>query len=170
MKETEETDFGNLLLHSTLICLATDALPLYEFFRSWNSIVIKRKKKSHPHKRRICVTWKFKKLLVVSCIENYFRKLLQISWKLSITESDSSNVVGATLLKSLSAVDILLLILQEFRSIFLKKCLRKAAEATCTCFIVMTLHSSSHQRCSIKITILKKSAIFTEKPLCWSLF
>ena len=75
----QEIDFGNLLLHSTLICLATDALPLYEFFRSWNSILIKRKKKSHPHKRRICVAWKFKKQLlgVVSCIENYFPKLLQ---------------------------------------------------------------------------------------------
>ena len=31
MKETGEIDFGNLLLHSTLTCLATDTLPLYEF-------------------------------------------------------------------------------------------------------------------------------------------
>ena len=86
-------------------------------------------------------------------------------------ESDNSNVAGAILLKSLSAVDdILFPILQEFRNISLKRRLRKAAGATCTCFIVMTLHSSSHQRCSIKITILKNPAIFTEKPLCWSLF
>ena len=28
MKETKEIDFGNLLLHSPLICLATDTLPL----------------------------------------------------------------------------------------------------------------------------------------------
>ena len=103
-------------------------------------------------------------------MKTIFLNFCKISWKLSITESDNSNVAGATLLKSLSAVDILLPILQEFRNIFLKKRLRKAAEATCTCFIVMTLHSSSHQRCSIKIAILKNSAIFTEKPLCWSLF
>ena len=31
MKETEVIDFGNLLLHSTLICLVIDTLPLYEF-------------------------------------------------------------------------------------------------------------------------------------------
>ena len=36
----------------------------------------------------------------------------------------------ATLLKSLTAVDILLPILQEFRNIFLREHLRKAAEAT----------------------------------------
>ena len=48
--------------------------------------------------------------------------------------------------------------------------LRKVAEATCTCFTVMTLHSSSHKRCSIKIAILKIFAIFTGKHLCWNLF
>ena len=85
-------------------------------------------------------------------------------------ESDNSNIAGATLLKSLSTVDILLPILQEFRNIFLKKRFRKAAEATCTCFIVMTLHSSTHHRCFIKIAILKNYAIFTEKTLCWSIF
>ena len=31
MKETEVIDFGNLLLHSTLIYLVIDTLPLYEF-------------------------------------------------------------------------------------------------------------------------------------------
>ena len=81
--------------------------------------------------------------------------------KLSTTESDNSNVAGATLLKSLSIVDILLPILQEFRNIFLKKHLRKTAEVTCTFFNVITLHSSSHQRCSIKKAILINSAIFT---------
>ena len=30
MKEKGEIDFGNLLLYSTLICLVTDTLPLYE--------------------------------------------------------------------------------------------------------------------------------------------
>ena len=47
MKEKEEISFGNLLLHSPLIYLMTDTLPLYEFYKSLNSIVIKRKKKSH---------------------------------------------------------------------------------------------------------------------------
>ena len=61
-------------------------------------------------------------------------------------ESNNGNVAGAPLLKSLSAVDILIPILQEFKNIFLKKCLRKSGEVTCTCFIVMTLHSSSHQK------------------------
>ena len=78
MKETWKIDYGNLLLHSTLICLATDTLPLYEFFRSWNCVIIKRKKKSHPHHRSICLTCKLEKQLfrVVSCIESYFPQTL----------------------------------------------------------------------------------------------
>ena len=88
-------------------------------------------------------------------LNSIFIKFCKISRKLSTTEGDNSNIAGAILHKSLSAVDILLPILQEFRNIFLKKHLRKAAEATCTCFNVMTLYSSSHQRCSIKIAILK---------------
>ena len=67
-------------------------------------------------------------------------------------------------------MNILLPILQEFTNIFLKEHLRKADEATCTCFNVMTLHSSSHHKCSIKIAILKSSTIFTGKHLCWSFF
>ena len=107
MKETAEIDFDNLLLQSTLTCLVTDTLPLYGFFKSWNSIVIKRKKKWHYHQRRICVTRKLEKQLlrVVSCTENYFPKLCKISRKVSIMESDNSNVAGAALLKSLSAVE-----------------------------------------------------------------
>ena len=61
-------------------------------------------------------------------------------------ESDNGNVAGAPLLKSLSGVDILIPILQEFKNIFLKKCLGKSGEVTCTHFTVMTLHSSSHQK------------------------
>ena len=116
---------------------------------------------------------------LVSLRNNYLELLLvlitiflnfcKISRKLSITESDNSNVAGATLLKSLSAVDILLPILQEFRNIFSKEHLRKADGATFTCFNVMTLNSSSHQKCSIKIAILKNSATFTGRH-CWSLF
>ena len=55
-------------------------------------------------------------------------------------ENDNGNVAGAPLLKSLSAVDILTPVLQEFKNIFLNKCLRKSGEVACTCFIVMTLH------------------------------
>ena len=96
--------------------METDTLPIYEFF------IIKKKKKSHPHYRRICVTCKLEKQLfrVAPCIENYSPKLLQNFKKLSITESHNSNVAGATLPKSLSVADILLPMLQEFRNIFLK--------------------------------------------------
>ena len=59
-------------------------------------------------------------------------------------KSDDSNVAGATLLKLLFAVDILLPILREVRNIFLKELLRKADEATCARFNVTTLHSRSH--------------------------
>ena len=60
-------------------------------------------------------------------------------------EGDCSNVPGAALLKSLSTVDILLPILQKFRTIFLNELIRKAAEVTCTLINVMTLHSRNHQ-------------------------
>ena len=81
-------------------------------------------------------------------------------------EIDYNNAACATLVKSLSAMDIL----QKFRNVFLKEHLRKAVVAICTCFIVMTLHSSSHQRCSIKMAILKNSVTFTGKHLCQKLF
>ena len=97
-------------------------------------------------------------------------KYCKIFTKLSITEIDCNNAGGAALLKSISTVDILIPILQEFRNIFLKEHLGKAAVATCTCFNVMTLHSSSHHRCSVKMAILKNSAISTGKHLCWNLF
>ena len=66
-------------------------------------------------------------------------------------------------------MDILLPILQEFRNIFPKEHLRKADWATFTCFNVVTLNLSSHKKCSIKIAILKNSAIFIGKH-CWSFF
>ena len=97
-------------------------------------------------------------------LNNIFIKFCKISRELSITEGDNSNVAGATLHESLSAADILLPIFQEFRNIFLKKHLRKAAEATYTCFNVMTLYSSSHQRCSIKIAILKTPQYSQKNP------
>ena len=84
-------------------------------------------------------------------LKTIFLNFCKISSKLSTTESDNSNVSDAAPLKSLSELDILLPILQKFRNFFLKKHLRKTAEATCTCFNVMALHSSNHQRYSVNI-------------------
>ena len=61
MKETGEIDFANLLLHSTLKGL----------LRSWNSVIIKRKKKAHTHHRRICV--------LVSLRNNYLEVCLVLN-------------------------------------------------------------------------------------------
>ena len=69
-------------------------------------------------------------------------KLLQNLWEVIHYGDDYSNAAGATLLKSLTAVDILLPILQEFRNTFLKEHLRKAAEAT-VYFHVMTLQAAT---------------------------
>ena len=89
----------------------------------------------------MCVTCKLEKQLfrVVSCIESYFPQTLakplgDYPLRRVIT------VAGATLLKSLSAVDILLPILQEFRNVFLEEHIRRADEATCFYFSVMTPH------------------------------
>ena len=106
----------------------TDALPvgIIELLKFYYN---QKKEGLTPHHRRIFVTCKPEKLFIKNnsnCCE--------ISRKLFITENDYSNVAGATLLKSLSPVDILLLILQEFRNIFLKEHIRKAAEATFTYF------------------------------------
>ena len=166
IKEIWDIDFGNLLFHLTLICLATDTLPLYEFFRSWNSIIIKRKKKSPPHPPHTTNT-------IWSCFlywKLFSLNSCKISRKLSITKSNRCDVAGATLLKLVSAGDILLPILQELGNNFLKEHFKKTDEATCICFNVLTLYSSSHQRCYVKIAFLKNSAVFTGKYLCWSYF
>ena len=82
MKGTGEIDFGNLLYHSTLICVATDTLPLYEFVIKYviKYVIIKWEKKSHHNHRRICVTLnlrnKFLELFVV--LKTVFLKLMQI--------------------------------------------------------------------------------------------
>ena len=57
-------------------------------------------------------------------------------------EIDYSNAAGTTLFKSLTVVDILFPILQEFRNIFLKQHLQKAAEAT-VCCNAMTLQAAT---------------------------
>ena len=106
----------------------TDALPIgiIELLKFYYN---QKKEGLTPHHRRIFVTWKPEKLFIKNN-----SNCCKISRKLFITENDYSNVAGATLLKSLSPVDILLLILQEFRNIFLKEHIRKAAEATFTYF------------------------------------
>ena len=73
-------------------------------------------KRSQPHHRRICVTCKLEKQLFrgVSCSENSFT--LQ-------------RIITVTLQVKLSALDILLQILQEFRNIFLKEHFRNVAPA-----------------------------------------
>ena len=67
-------------------------------------------KKLYSHHRRICATCKPEKQLFkgVSYSENFSLNPFKISRKLLITESDYSNVTGVALLKSLSAVNILL--------------------------------------------------------------
>ena len=67
--------------------------------------------KSHPHHRYISVTCKPEKQLIrdVSFNEKLFSlNPCKISRKLLIKKRDYSNAAGATLLKSLSDVDILL--------------------------------------------------------------
>ena len=87
-----------------------------EFLRGWIFVIIKRMKRSQPHHRRICVTCKLEKQLFrgVSCSENSFTL---------------PRIITVTLQGQLSALDILLQILQEFRNIFLKEHFRKAAPA-----------------------------------------
>ena len=49
-----------------------------EFLRIWSSVIIKRKKKSRPHYRHICVPCKPEKQLIrdVSCTKNCFHEIL----------------------------------------------------------------------------------------------
>ena len=175
IKETGKLDFCNLLLHLPLICLATGSLPIW-ILRSLNSVIIKKKTK-----KKSCPTTDVSAWFINLNLRNSYSELFhvfkaislnscKISRKLSITESDYSNFAGATLLKSLSTVDILLPILQNLKRNFLFWHLRKAAEVTYTCFSVMTLHSSSHERWPIKITSIKNFTIFTRKHLCWIQF
>ena len=118
MKETGEIDFGNILLYWTLICLATHTLPLYEFFKSWKSVMIKRKKKSHVSAWLVNLRNNYLELFLV--LKTIFLDSFKILRKLSITKSDNSNIASAAPLKSLSVVDILLPILQQFRIFFWK--------------------------------------------------
>ena len=56
-------------------------------------------------------------------------KFWKTSKKLTITESNFSNVAGTALLKSFSVVDIFLKILREFANNFPEENLQKAASA-----------------------------------------
>ena len=63
-------------------------------------------------------------------MKTIFFKILQNLQETIHYGIDYNNAAGATLLKSLSAVDILLPLLQEFGYIFLKEHLRKCSVAT----------------------------------------
>ena len=60
----------------------------------------------------------------------YLLNSWKICWKLTITESDFSNLADATLLKSPSAVDIFLRTLQQFGNNLLKEQIQKDNFAT----------------------------------------
>ena len=72
-----------------------------------NSVIIKIKKKSRPHHRLICVTCKLEKQLLEVFLVLKILKSCKIYRKLSITEIDYNKAACATLVKSLSAMDIL---------------------------------------------------------------
>ena len=63
-------------------------------------------------------------------MKTIFFKIVQNLWEIIHYGIDYNNAAGATLLKSLSAVDILLPLLQEFGKIFLNEHLRKSSVAT----------------------------------------
>ena len=104
-------------------------------------------------------------------LEIYFPKLLQNSRKLSITESGNSNIAAATYLNHSPQWIFFFQYSRNLEIFFWKNTSeRLLRQLVPTCLNVMTLNSSSHRRSSRKIAILKNSAVFTEKPLCWSLF
>ena len=88
--------------------------------------------------------------------------------KLLITESDYSNIAGATLLKSLSTVT--LLVLHDLGIFSGQNTSERLLRQLVPVPMLWTLHSRSHLRYSIKIAIVKNFALFTGKHLCWSHF
>ena len=137
MKKTREIDSGNLLLHSPLIFLATVTLPL-GILQKLKFCYNQKKEETKPPTTDISawfVSLRNNYLQLFLVLKTFFHKNSSwISRNLSITETYYRTTAGATLLKLASAMDILLPILQEFRNIFLKEHLRKAPEATQTCF------------------------------------
>ena len=63
-------------------------------------------------------------------MKTIFFKIVQNLWEIIHYGIDYNNATGAALLKSLSAVDILLPLLREFGNIFLNEHLRKSSGAT----------------------------------------
>ena len=169
MKETGEIDFGNVLLYSTLICQVTDFYPDRNYWEV-DKFCYNQKKRNHTFTTNLSV-WLvslrniylevFLVLKIIKILQNLYllRRLISITLQVQLYLNHSPQWIFFSQL-----------ILWEFRNIFLKEHLWKAFVATCTSFNVMTLHSSSHQRCSLKMAILKNSAIFAGKHLCWNLF
>ena len=169
IKETGKIDFGNLLLHSTLICQVTDLYPYRNYWEVDKFCYNQKKEEIRPSpdlsvwlvSLRNIYLEVFLVLKIIKILQNLYllRRLISITLQVQLY-----------LNHSLQWIFFSQLILWEFRNNFLKEHLWKAFVATCTSFNVMTLHSSSHQRCSLKMAILKNSVLFTGKHLCWNLF
>ena len=56
------------------------------------------------------------------------------------------------------------------KQIFIERNKFKETDKNPTLIQLLTLHGSSHQRCSVRKGVLRNSAKFTEKQLCQSLF
>ena len=169
IKETGKIDFGNLLLHSTLICQVTDLYPYRNYWEVDKFCYNQKKEEIRPSpdlsvwlvSLRNIYLEVFLVLKIIKILQNLYplRRLISITLQVQLYLNHSRQWIFFSQL-----------ILWEFRNIFLKEHLWKAFVAMCTSFNVMTLHSSSHQRCSLKMAILKNSAIFAGKHLCWNLF
>ena len=133
-----------------------------------------KKEEITPHQKRICVTCKYEKQLfkIASCIGNLFSQ----TFAKSPGNYPLRRVITATLQLQLylnhSPQWIFFFQYSRNLEIFFWKNIseRLQRQLVPTCLNVMTLNSSSHRRSSRKIAILKICAVFTEKPLCWSLF
>ena len=166
MKETGEIDFGNVLLYSTLIYQVTDFYPIRNYWEVDKFCY--NQKKNHTFTTNLFV-WLvslrniylevFLVLKIIKILQNLYPlwRLISITLQVQLYLNHSPQWIFFSQL-----------ILN--RNIFLKEHLWKAFVATYTSFNVMTLHSSSHQRCSLKMAILKDSPIFEGKHLCWNLF
>ena len=167
MKETGEIDFGNVLLYSTLICQVTDFYPDRNYWEV-DKFCYNQKKRNHTFTTNLSV-WLvslrniylqvFLVLKIIKILQNLYPlwRLISITLQVQLYLNHSPQWIFFSQL-----------ILN--RNIFLKEHLWKAFVATYTSFNVMALHSSSHQRCSLKMAILKDSPIFEGKHLCWNLF
>ena len=170
MKEKGEIDFGNLLLYSTLICQVTDLYPDRNYWEV-DKFCYNQKKRNHTITTDLSV-WLVSlrniylevllvlKIIVLKFLQNLYpiRRLISITVEVQLYLNHSPQWIFLSQL-----------ILWEFRKFFLKEHLWKAFVATCTSFNVMTVHSSSHQRCSLKMAILKKLQ-YSQENTCVGIF